>query len=265
MTSIVSGQHHDDFRSLGYTVFRKVVPASLIGDLRRAHEAGRAQVRAQEGGQAQRFQPIAAFAVDRRPFVEFRQLEPLRRAIVEILGPDHASGDPATCGVLIEPKSSPWTMAWHRDWRDNSGCDPRDWHADRMDPCLFNQMNCALYADDSTWVVPGSHRRDDTPEEIAAYATCPPLPPDVAGLDDQERELAGLAYLRRMPGATQLSLEPGDYCLWRNTLWHAGHYVPYRKRATLHDFVDTPAYAAWRRTKGRRYEPLAASGASANG
>ena len=40
--------------------------------------------------------------------------------------------------------------------------------------------------------------------------------------------------------------DAGDFCLYRNTLWHIGNYVPYAKRATLHDAVDTDEFAAWR-------------------
>ena len=49
-----------------------------------------------------------------------------------------------------------------------------------------------------------------------------------------------------MPGAVQLHLEAGDFCLYRNTLWHLGNYLPYRRRATLHDAVDTDEFFAWR-------------------
>ena len=54
------------------------------------------------------------------------------------------------------------------------------------------------------------------------------------------------ALLRSMPGAVQIHLDAGDFCLYRNTLWHLGNYVPYRIRSTLHDAVDTEEFAAWR-------------------
>ena len=46
-----------------------------------------------------------------------------------------------------------------------------------------------------------------------------------------------------MPGAVQLVLNPGDFCIYRNVGWHIGNYVPYRKRATLSTHCFTPAYA----------------------
>ena len=63
---------------------------------------------------------------------------------------------------------------------------------------------------------------------------------------NEDRERACLEYCRRMPGAVCLHLDAGDFALYRNTLWHLGNYVPYGKRATLHDVVDTPEFIAWR-------------------
>ena len=48
-----------------------------------------------------------------------------------------------------------------------------------------------------------------------------------------------------MPGAVQLHLDAGDFALYRNTLWHIGNYVPYRKRATIHDGALTAEFKDW--------------------
>jgi len=53
--------------------------------------------------------------------------------------------------------------------------------------------------------------------------------------------------VRSMPGAQQLHLDAGDFCLYRNTLWHIGNYLPYARRATLHDSVDTDEFMTWRK------------------
>ncbi|HYF51741.1 MAG TPA: hypothetical protein VEJ63_20160, partial [Planctomycetota bacterium] len=55
-----------------------------------------------------------------------------------------------------------------------------------------------------------------------------------------------LNYCLKMPGAVRLELNAGDLCLYRNCMWHLGNYLPYKRRATLHDFVDTPAYQRFR-------------------
>ena len=106
-------------------------------------------------------------------------------------------------------------------------------------------MNCALYEDSSTWVVPGSHLRRDLPREMERFPDRPINTPELKGLSYEERERTCLQYVLSMPEAQQLHLATGDYCLYRNTLWHIGNYVPYRLRATLHDSVYTPAYREW--------------------
>ena len=97
----------------------------------------------------------------------------------------------------------------------------------------------------STWFVPGSHLRRDLPQEAARFPDRPIDPPELEGKSAEEREYAGRDYCRSMPGAVQAHLEAGDYCLYRNSLWHLGNYVPYRKRATIHDGVMTPEFVAW--------------------
>lgn len=95
---------------------------------------------------------------------------------------------------------------WHRDWRDNiEGLDREQWWRRFHSDLFFNQINCALYPDDSLCastplppnpcrltsaclafegVVPGSHLRGDTPGEVARFPTRPvPLPelPELRG------------------------------------------------------------------------------------
>ena len=114
-----------------------------------------------------------------------------------------------------------------------------------MDLNLFNQINCALYEDHCTWVVPGSHLRRDLPREAKRFPDRPIPGPDLAGKSNPEREQLCLAYCESMPGAVQLHLNAGDFALYRNTLWHIGNYVPYSKRATIHDGPMTPEFRAW--------------------
>ena len=52
-----------------------------------------------------------------------------------------------------------------------------------------------------------------------------------------------------MPGAVQLRLSAGDFALYRSSAWHIGNYVPYRKRATIHDFCGTPAWSDYIRER----------------
>ena len=82
------------------------------------------------------------------------------------------------------------------------------------------QINCSLYEDSCLWVVPGSHLRGDTPEEIARFPTRPVPAPSLDDCgSDEERYEKCVEYARSMPGAFQVVLQPGDFCIYRNTLW----------------------------------------------
>lgn len=246
-----SERHIQEYYSAGYTVFRGMLPSSLIADLRHAiNDKALESVRRRWGAQAQRLQPIESYDIDPRPFANYKNLPALNDALTRVLSSRHKLAQPGfplgTLGVLLEPAESPWCTAWHRDWRDHLPLNLRDyWNTCFADRNLFNQVNCALYADDCTWVVPDSHLRGDLPREVAAFSNQPPRGPCLDGLSIEERELACLSYCRQMPGSVQLHLDSGDFALYRNTLWHLGNYVPYKKRATLHDTATTPEFDAW--------------------
>ena len=117
---------------------------------------------------------------------------------------------------------------------------------------MHNQLNGALYDDHSLWVVPGSHNREDTAEERAAFPIVPPPGPALTdAMTPTERERACLEYSRKMPGAIPVVLFAGDVAFYRACQWHIGNYVPYTKRATLHDGFYGPADQEWRATVRR--------------
>ena len=242
-----SDRHIDEYHTLGYTVFRGILPPALLGDLRRVCAEAALLARRENGPQSQRLQPLERDDLDQRPLVDYAELPELNDAIARLLSPAHRHGQGHVMGVLLEPAERPYCTAWHRDWRDNmAALDLSRWDEHFADPRYFNQVNCALYAESCTWVVPGSHLRRDLPSEAARFPGRPVPGPDLADCDAAEAERRCLEYARSMPGAVQLHLEAGDFCLYRNTLWHLGNYVPYRQRATLHDAVDTDEFFAWR-------------------
>lgn len=231
----------------GFTVFAGILPPSLLTDLRQTCQRARELARERSGPRAQRLQPVFEHDLDHQPFVDFAELPVLVDAVHRTLSPEHSYGLRDGLGVLLEPADMAWCTHWHRDWRDNvAGLDLDRWQADYRDPELFNQLNCAIYDDSATWVVPGSHLRADLPGEAARFPDRPVPTPALDGLSPEARERACLEYCHSLPGARQLHLAAGDFCLYRNTLWHIGNYLPYRTRATLHDHVDTPAYRTWR-------------------
>lgn len=247
MTFKVSDYHIEEYHRHGYTVFRNILPTSLICDMRRVADVARDMAREKNGPQVQRLQPVANYALELQPFKDYAELPELIDAIVKVLTPHHQHTNPQVLGILFEPAEMPYCTVWHRDWRDNAaGLDLAMWDEVFGDINCFNQVNCALYQDHCTWLVPGSHLRQDLPREIERFPDRPIVGPNLQGKTSEEREQLCLEYCQSMPGAVQLHLEAGDFALYRNTLWHLGNYVPYCKRATLHDVVDTPAYVSWR-------------------
>ncbi len=247
MSFVFSDQHIEQYRTLGYTVFRQILPPALLTDLRSASEEARIIARQQHGPQTQRLQPVGQAAIEQQAFIDYAELAPLNDAIHRLLSPAHRHGNRDVLGILLEPAEQPYCTQWHRDWRDNvTGLNLSTWDAHFLDDRYFNQVNCALYADACTWVVPGSHLRGDLPREIQRFPERPITRPALENGSYEEREYACLDYVRSMPGAVQLHLDAGDFCLYRNTLWHLGNYVPHGRRATLHDAVDTDEFAAWR-------------------
>jgi hypothetical protein len=250
MAFIFSDRHLQEHQIHGYTVFRGIVPGSLVADLRRATDRARELARQAHGPQTQRLQPVGRYDLDLKPFRDYLELPELCDAVARLLSPRHTTGSVDTMGVLVEPAELAWCTKWHRDNRDNAPyMDVAAWEAAFHDRDLFNQSNCALYQDDSLWVVPGSHLRKDTARERELFPDRPIPGPDLEGKCAEEREAMGMAYARMLPGGAQVRLEAGDFCLYRNTLWHLGNYIPYCRRATLHDFVDTPEFVDWRRQR----------------
>ena len=242
-----SERHIEEYQTQGYTVFRGIVPSTLIEDLRRQCDLGAKIGREKDGLNAQRFIPRTIEGIDLQPFRDFLELPAIRESVAKVLPSEVISSTvEGMFSVLIEPGESPYCTLWHRDWRDNvKGIDLARWEADYKDMDLFNQVNCALYEDSCTWVVPGSHLRSDTDAEVARFPSRPIDGPQLEGLNNSERERVCLEYCQSLPGAQRLLLDAGDYCLYRNSLWHLGNYVHYRRRATLHEGVFTAKFKAW--------------------
>lgn len=240
-----SDRHIVGYHTQGYTIFQDMVPAPLMADLRREADRGRPIARQLQGGNAQRLQPFQPH-LDPRPFQELWNLPSLHKALRELFGHEARAMDGLEVdgdAILYEPGDSPYCMCWHRDFRDLwPGMDLEKWQAALHNPRMFNQSNVALYDDGALWVVPGSHLRRDTPEEIRRFPIRPIPSPDLGGLSPEEAEYACRDYARSMPGAVQVWLNAGDFMIYRNTLWHLGNYVPYAKRATVHGSLVTPEY-----------------------
>jgi ectoine hydroxylase-related dioxygenase (phytanoyl-CoA dioxygenase family) len=243
-----SERHREEYYAAGLTVLRDLIPAALLSDLRSETDTAREIARREHGAQTQRLQPVYRYEeLNHQPFRDFLALPELRAAVAGILGPEHTESD--IMGVLFEPKEAAWATAWHRDWGYNvPGIDvDAFFDAALHKPQMFNQLNAALYDDHSLWVVPGSHARPDTDAERTVFGgqIPPPAPMVSPEMSPEQRELACLHYTRQMPGAVPVTLGAGDVAFYRAVGWHIGNYVPYTKRATLHDGFYGPDDRAW--------------------
>jgi hypothetical protein len=261
MSFSFSEKHITDYHLNGYTVFKRIIPDSLLGDLRRVTDNARELAYEVTGRQAQRLQPVAEYDLDLQPFKDYGDLPILKDSIHKILTPRHYHADLSRTGVLLEPADHPWCTNWHRDWRDHMPVEVfeaefrEDWDKQTFHLDYMNQINCALYEDPSTWYVPGSHYRQlNTSAEEHARDSYDPARHRNATDSPEQQERDCLAYCRSMPSAVQLRLNAGDFALYRSSAWHLGNYVPYRKRATIHDFLGTIEFSDYIVERGKRKE-----------
>ncbi|MBT3605971.1 MAG: hypothetical protein HN521_23130 [Candidatus Latescibacteria bacterium] len=252
-----SEKHIADYHLFGYTVFREILPSALVEDLRKETDKAREIAYEVTGSQAQRLQPLSNYDLNLQPFKNYGELPELNDAIHQVLTPNHYHADLERTGILLEPAEYPWCTDWHRDWRYHMPEEVfesefrEEWDEQTFDIDAMNQINCALYDDPSTWIVPGSHyRQRNLPGEVTAKrAFDAEKHRGKPTVSNTQRERDCLAYVTGMPGAVQLRLNAGDFALYRSSAWHIGNYVPYRKRATIHDFCGTPAWSDYVRER----------------
>lgn len=243
---------HDYWRD-GYMVFRRILPASLLRDLRPEADKIRALAHELHGPQAQRLQPICKYAdkINQKPFEDYAQLPELCDAIQRLLGPAvpgavYRHTTPGVLGVLVEPTERPRHHGWHRDWVSNYRIAEQKspqrmaeyasaWHTAERG----NQVNCAIYPDSCLWYVPGSYTRyTDLPGETQTFCYHEKNPFDQMEGTHAELERIYLEACYSFPGSMRLALDPGDFAVYRSYGWHTGLYSTYHPRATIHDSVN---------------------------
>jgi hypothetical protein len=119
-------------------------------------------------------------------------------------------------------------LGWHRDFSPSSGV-PLQALTENMQENgpTYVQLNLPLYDDDVLWIVPRSHHRLTTPDELAAMA---------AGLVGESRSLHA-----PLPGSVQVCLQAGDLAVYLSpTMLHWGSsYQSLPLRRTLHGGYST--------------------------
>ena len=225
MTPDPTSQIHQDFDRQGFVQLRGAIPTSVLAGLREGLDPLR-EARDSLGERPTRYQTILEPEHFHRSFVDFLDLDVTNQAAFDIIG----TGDVMFAGLACLLGCAEHVVCrWHRD---TANMDPAE--LDRLlnqYPNALVQSNCAVYDDVSLWVVPGSHRRGDTPEEQAYSAKFN----DLGFVDaiDTVRAVEADVF-RAMPGAINVELKAGDGLLYNPLLWHAAEYRPEWKRCTLH-------------------------------
>ncbi len=213
------------FDAQGFLQLPGAMDAQLLAGLRAGLDPLR-ESRDTHGDRPTRYQTILEPDHYHPSFAEFLDLETTNQAAAEIIGTDQLMLAGLACLLGCAEHV---VCKWHRD---TASMDPA-----KLDlllnqyPNALVQTNCAVYDDVSLWVIPGSHRRNDTAAETAYAARFDDL--GFVGPIEAAREIEPDVFAA-MPGAINVQLAAGDCLLYNPLLWHAAEYRPAWKRCTLH-------------------------------
>ena len=111
-------------------------------------------------------------------------------------------------------RDHPGGTGWHRDFHPRGEGPLNGLQSDMMENGpSYVQWNIPLYDDNVLMIVPGSHRRPNTPEEDASMERDPKA---------------------RLPGSINVELNAGDGAAYTNLIWHSGSDYSTKLRRTLH-------------------------------
>ena len=232
----------EQFDDQGFILLAGAIPADTLEGLREGLDPLR-QARDTLGERPTRCQTILEPKYFHRSFADFLDLDVTNQAARQIIGTDQLAFAGLACLLGCAEHV---VCRWHRD---TANMDPVELDLLlNQHPNALVQTNCAVYDDESLWVVPGSHRRDDTQDEVA-YSTRF----DELGFVDAVDRVRAIEsdVFGGMPGALNVKLTAGDCLLYNPLLWHAAEYRPEWKRCTLHggwkdvDLLDRFSLLRW--------------------
>ena len=121
--------------------------------------------------------------------------------------------------LWFNPRTGNIDGDWHRDTQflTKSDEEEQDMLFGRIPTTTGVQVQIALIASADVEIVPGSHRRWDTPEEYHV----------------RKADHAAHARTEQMPGASRVALEPGDAVAFNPCIMHRGRYHADKPRRTL--------------------------------
>ncbi|KAH7914919.1 hypothetical protein BJ138DRAFT_1078537 [Hygrophoropsis aurantiaca] len=158
-------------------------------------------------------------ALGERAFVRWYTSDRLIAAVRELLGCEERELQMELFNLLINPEAHDFALRWHRDDVKEDATEDEE----RAALGVWThgvQWNTALYKDSCLYVVPRSHREPRTDGQRAHSST--QAPPD----DPMD-----------MPGAVQVTLQPGETVFYNSNILHCASYSSAAPRATLHACV----------------------------
>jgi hypothetical protein len=207
-------QYHDD----GYVVLRGAIPLANVESQKTAVNAlidrsiadGRPEIPwiNKEKRLPERLGLLLRPECIHPAFVESIEAGPFLPIAAQLLGvPVRYS----LFGMLAGGDGKPYIQGWHRDLAPIG--EPDEEAVVRGGYQVYTQINAPLFADRYVTIVPGSHLRASTSEELQV------LKNDPTG---------------DMPGQMTVEMEPGDVVFYYSNLWHRGFNPEGNLRWTMH-------------------------------
>jgi ectoine hydroxylase-related dioxygenase (phytanoyl-CoA dioxygenase family) len=124
---------------------------------------------------------------------------------------------------FFNPLHTTWRGYWHRDGQAIAPDDATEQRRLFDVSDNFIRVNIALIPDDNLEIVPGSHTRWDTKEEL-----------------EIRKELNGKNNTSEMPSLTKIVLNPGDAVFFDGFTIHRGNYFVDKPRRTIAMLYSSP-------------------------
>lgn len=228
MATVATQVDRDRLLEDGYLIIRGLIPPRQLEHLRSRFERmfeRQAELAAREARPGDPPGGAWAHSSQRRVRLD-RVVDESTAGVIEFLLQDETLGTsqrllntPGAAILVMNSLDNPTDVhgpdRWHRDLSPRWIAPLKGLQQDFLANAAFSQVqwNIALYDDDVLWVVPGSHRRPNTPEEDRALRANDRAP---------------------VPGGVPVDLKAGDGVVYINLNLHWGsNYTP-KMRRTLH-------------------------------
>jgi hypothetical protein len=229
MTPTITDKHREQYHHDGYFILKGIVPENqrqaliqAVKDLMEASiENGRPELRwiskedripGRIGGilEPTRIRPGFANSLADGPY--FSVAEQILNSPVRY----------CVCGMLAGGGGEAYIQNWHRDTSPTEG--DQELAVLQRNYRLYTQINAPLYPDRYLQIVPGSHLRKSTEDELDVLHNNPK---------------------GDMPGQLTVETEPGDIVFYYNNMHHRGYNPKGELRWTMHHgfmVADAPVY-----------------------